>query len=82
MLAIPGRRALRVAAPLLIVPIPILGNIVRTTTLPGGVVPGAGAGAGTDLRGPGLKGGGSQQIGMGQAIVSPTPMALPAFPRS
>ena len=67
---------------MLIVPIPVLGNIVTTTTLPGGVVPGAGAGAGTDLPGPGLKGGGSQQIGMGQAIVSPTPMALPAFPRS
>jgi hypothetical protein len=45
-------------------------------------VPGAGAGVGTDLPGPGLKGGGSQQIGMGPAIVSPTPMALPAFPRS
>src|SRR5215216_1649422 len=83
MLPIPATRAARPArpAPLLILPIPVLGNIL-TTTLPGGVVPGAGAGTGTStgLPGTGLKGGGSQQIGTGPAIVSPTPMALPALP--
>src|SRR5687767_11046982 len=80
MLAIPATRAPRLAAlaPLVIVPIPVLGSIVTTTTLPGGVL--LGAGAGTGLPGTGLKGGGSQQIGTGPATVSPTPMALPALP--
>src|SRR5918995_3550215 len=88
MLAIPAAKAPRMAAPapLVIVPTPVLGSIVTTTTLPGGVLLGAGAGTGTGtgtdtgLPGTGLKGGGSQQIGTGPAIVSPTPMALPALP--
>ena len=78
MLAIPAAKAPRMAAPapLVIVPTPVLGSIVTTTTLPGGVLLGAGAGTGTGtgtdtgLPGTGLKGGGSRQIGTGPAIVS------------
>src|SRR5919112_4682775 len=88
MLTNPAAKAPRAAAPaaLLIVPIPVLGNILTTTTFPGGVVPGAsggasgGAGTGTGLPGTGLNGGGAQQVGTGAATVSPTPMALPALP--
>ena len=49
MLAIPAAKAPRMAAPasLVIVPTPVLGSIVTTTTLPGGVLLGAGAGTGT-----------------------------------
>ena len=49
MLANPAAKAPRAAAPapLLVVPIPVLGNILTTTTFPGGVVPGARGGAST-----------------------------------
>ena len=68
MLAIPAAKAPRMAAPasLVIVPTPVLGSIVTTTTLPGGVLLGAGAGTGTGtdtgLPGTGLKGGGSRRL--------------------